>query len=224
MAHPPAHTPVTLTSTHARHDGWTPERQSVFLRALAATHSVAEAAKEAGMSRQSAYALRARLQGEPFDLAWQAALRCRINALAEVALERAIHGVEIQHFYKGEVVGTSRKYDERLTVALLAMQDRLAPPPLPPSWMTHRVEGDFDSLLSVVETGSQTWEEEHWRRVEEELAHGDDPGGHWGLEEEADEQGLRTLRVLITALMSEFRLEKCQLRKFAPSIWKFWRN
>ena len=44
------------------------------------------------MGRSSAYALRARLKGEPFDLAWQAALRCRFDGLAEVALERAITG------------------------------------------------------------------------------------------------------------------------------------
>ena len=44
------------------------------------------------MSRQSAYALRARLKGEPFDRAWQAALLNRFDALAEAAMERVEQG------------------------------------------------------------------------------------------------------------------------------------
>ena len=42
-----------------RHDGWTVQRQATFLRELAASHSVKKAAEAAGMSRQSAYGLRA---------------------------------------------------------------------------------------------------------------------------------------------------------------------
>ena len=53
-----------------RHDGWTPERQAAFLRHLGECHCVAKAASAVGMSRQSAYALRSRLNGEPFDRAW----------------------------------------------------------------------------------------------------------------------------------------------------------
>jgi hypothetical protein len=39
-----------------RVDGWDLERQTAFLRALSATHSVSEAAKSVGRSRQSAIA------------------------------------------------------------------------------------------------------------------------------------------------------------------------
>lgn len=52
-----------------RVDGWSLDKQAAFLRALSATHSVSEAAKSAGRSRQSAYRLRSRLKGQPFDLA-----------------------------------------------------------------------------------------------------------------------------------------------------------
>lgn len=118
-----ARTPASpLALAPIRHDGWTTQRQVTFLDALAASHSVSEAARAVGMSRQSAYALRARLKGEPFDLARTAAFRCRFDALAEAALDRAINGVEVQHFYNGELVGTTRRYDERLTLALLAMR------------------------------------------------------------------------------------------------------
>lgn len=114
------------------------------------------------MSRQSAYALRARLKGEPFDLAWQSALVCRFDALAEAAMERALNGVEVPHYYKGELVGTSRRFDERLTIALLAMRASLAPgaPPYP-SHPSARFAGyDFGRLVARVEQGPESWDEE----------------------------------------------------------------
>lgn len=175
-----------LTPIRHRHDGWTPARQATFLEALAATHSVAKAARAAGMSRQSAYALRAKLKGEPFDLAWHAALRCRFDALAEAAMERALNGVEVPHFYKGEMVGTSRRYDERLTVALLMMRDSFRGPRFPSH---HRgsayAPDDFGALIKRIETGPETWEEQARLEYEElyeegeqsETASGDCFGG-----------------------------------------------
>ena len=151
-----------LTTTPAtRHDGWTTERQAAFLRELAASHSVKTAAKAAGMSRQSAYGLRARLKGEPFDLAWNAALRCRFDALAEAAMDRALNGVVVPHYYKGELVGTSRRYDERLTLALLSMQEQFRGPFHYTSHPAARFEPDeFGKLLARVQTGPETWQEE----------------------------------------------------------------
>ena len=155
-------------SPHQRHDGWTIQRQTAFLRELAASHSVARAAKAAGMSRQSAYGLRARLKGEPFDLAWTAALRCRFDALAEAAMDRALNGVEVPHYHKGELVGTSRRYDERLTLALLAMQERFRGPPAPSSHPAAMYRPDeFGNLLARVETGPETWHEERLAELEE---------------------------------------------------------
>ncbi|WP_052761865.1 hypothetical protein [Aurantiacibacter luteus] len=158
-AQPAEATANTLPAT--RHDGWTAERQADFLRELGATHCVSRAAKAVGMSRQSAYALRARLKGEPFDRAWTAALLCGVDSLASVALERALNGVEVPHYYKGELVGTSRRYDERLTVALLAMRDRFRGEE---PFASHPFSGyepdEFGSLVKRVETGPQTWDEE----------------------------------------------------------------
>ena len=56
---------------------WTIERMDAFIRALRRTRNVAAAARAAGMSRQAAYRLRARLPGHPFDKAWEAAMRPR---------------------------------------------------------------------------------------------------------------------------------------------------
>lgn len=46
----------------------------LFIATLRRTQSVSAAARSVGMSRQSAYALRRKLHGHPFDRAWAAAL------------------------------------------------------------------------------------------------------------------------------------------------------
>jgi len=138
---------------------WTPPKMAEFLRQLSATQSVAAAARSVGMGRQSAYKLRARLKGQPFDLAWQCAIRRTYDALAEAALDRALHGVEVPHFHKGELVHTSRRYDERLTVALLAMRGALAPTPYGAG--AYNPESlpadDFERLVRRVEDGPERW-------------------------------------------------------------------
>lgn len=155
-----AATGVVRHST-TRIDGWTPARQAAFLRALAATHSVSAAARAAGMSRQTAYRLRARLKGQPFDLAWDAAFQSSFDALAEAAMERALNGVEVPHFCNGELVGTSRRFDERLTIALLRMRESFLRPPAPPTRDASLYEPeDFRGLLARVAEGPATWEDE----------------------------------------------------------------
>jgi len=120
---PPADsaTPLPRPLPDDPHDqrGWTRARQAGFLRALSATHSIKEAARSVGMSRQSAYRLRSRLKGQAFDLAWEVAFHHSYDVLAHAALERALNGVEVPVFFQGEQVGSYRRFDERLTVALL---------------------------------------------------------------------------------------------------------
>lgn len=167
MTHP-TKTPAAAHSANlpaVRHDGWTPQKQAAFLNELAATHCVATAARAVGMSRVSAYHLRARLKGEPFDRAWSAALLCRIDLLAEAALDRALNGVEVPHFYKGEQVGTSRRFDERLTVALLALRaSGRGPGQAAPPYASHPAAlyqpDAFGRLVERVENGPETWDEE----------------------------------------------------------------
>jgi hypothetical protein len=144
-----------------------------FLRQLAATHSVSEAASRVGMHRRSAYKLRARLKGQPFDIAWEAAFRHGHDNLAHAALDRAINGVEVPHYNNGELVGTSRRYDERLTVALLAMRNRAGAPMLGRYGAAAEYWGDrWDMLLRRVETGAVDWSDEHRALGEVKLIEG----------------------------------------------------
>jgi hypothetical protein len=67
----PAFTPVPL---RYRADGWTPERQAVFLGVLVETRCVSAAARAVGMGRESAYRLRDKPGAESFAAAWDKVL------------------------------------------------------------------------------------------------------------------------------------------------------
>lgn len=136
--------------------GWTRARQAGFLRALSATHSVAGAARSVGMSRQSAYRLRSRLKGQAFDLAWEVAFHHSYDVLAHAALERALNGTEVPVFFQGEQVGSYRRFDERLTVALLQWTTAGNVPVLGRRGPeAERHAGRFEALVGQVEAGEE---------------------------------------------------------------------
>jgi hypothetical protein len=133
---------------------WSAERMARFLRMLSATHSVSAAARSVGMSRQSAYRLRSRLKGQAFDLAWDVAFHHSYDNLAHAALERALNGVEIPVFCNGEQVGSYRKYDERLTIALLQWSTPRGVPAMGRhSADAARHAGRFEALVNEIEAG-----------------------------------------------------------------------
>ena len=67
--------------TRPRHDGWTRDKQVTFIVALRRTRNVTRAAAAAGMSRESAYRLRARPSAAGFAAAWDLALRRADDAM-----------------------------------------------------------------------------------------------------------------------------------------------
>ncbi|HEX8224761.1 MAG TPA: hypothetical protein VF605_13165 [Allosphingosinicella sp.] len=73
-------------SGRARRDGWTPERQRAFIAALARSGCVGGAAREAGMSRESAYRLRRRRGAEGFAAAWDSIVAARPRGTTHPAL------------------------------------------------------------------------------------------------------------------------------------------
>src|SRR5690606_10043615 len=77
-----------------RHDGWTPERQLGFIEALADTGSVKSAAHAVNMTPEGAYHLRRHPQAEEFRKAWEAALALGVQKIEDVAMDRALNGVE----------------------------------------------------------------------------------------------------------------------------------
>jgi hypothetical protein len=62
-----------------RHDGWTPQRQLLFLEVLRRTRSVSKSARAVGMSRESAHRLRRRESNGLFALSWDRAFPPRVT-------------------------------------------------------------------------------------------------------------------------------------------------
>jgi len=139
-------------------DRWSKWKMARFLRELAATHSVTAAARMVGMSRQSAYKLRSRLKGQPFDIAWEAAFRHGYDNLAHAALELALEGEEVPHYYQGELVATHRRRNPQLIVQLLKMRNRAGAPMLGRYGAAAEFwSEDWERMTQRVETGSATW-------------------------------------------------------------------
>ncbi len=107
-------------STHKANSGWTAEKQGYFLRHLAATGSVTQAAEFVGMSVRSVYYLRNRADAESFRLAWRAALNLAADALLGLAYERAINGSMQKYYQDGRLIGERLVPSDRLLTWLLA--------------------------------------------------------------------------------------------------------
>jgi hypothetical protein len=104
-----------------RHDGWTPDKMRAFHERFAECGVLREACEAAGMSARSAYNLRDR---DPlFAAGWDAAALKSRTRLADEAFSRSMNGV-VERIYKdGEIVAERHKYDNRLTMAVLARLD-----------------------------------------------------------------------------------------------------
>ena len=113
----PAFTPVPRQS--ARHDGWTPQRQIAFIEALADTGSVAAACKAVDMSQRGAYHLRRQPGAEDFRAAWNKALDLGVQRIEDVAMDRALNGVEEPLYSYGALIGTRTRYNDRLLMFML---------------------------------------------------------------------------------------------------------
>lgn len=111
---------VPVPRRNGRADGWSSDRQHCFVWALAALPSVAAAARGVGMSARSAYRLRAAPGAEGFAAAWDDALEIGIWKARDTAIQRAIEGHEVAIVRRGRIIGSQRRFDNRLLVHALA--------------------------------------------------------------------------------------------------------
>ena len=123
--------------------GWTRERMAQFLDCLSEKGNVAAACKRVGLSREAAY--RQRRRDANFARGWAAAMVLAHDASVQVLADRAIDGIEVDVWHRGELVGTQRKYDTRLLLAHLARLDKAAEDPA-----AQKDAGRFDELLAVI--------------------------------------------------------------------------
>ena len=127
--------PFVPVPTRTRCDGWTPARQAQFIGALAETGSVAAAAARVGMSRESAWRLRARDLAESFAAAWdvaksiclgQATIAPKRKITPGEWRRRAFGGVVRVVMRRGHHAWTEQKADNCAILRWLAVLDRSA--------------------------------------------------------------------------------------------------
>lgn len=102
-----------------RSNGWKPEVQLAFIEALADTGSVRAACRQVGRTEHGAYQLRRHPEAGEFRAAWEAALALGIRRIEDVAMDRALNGVEVPVYSYGQLVGTRVTYNDRLLMFLL---------------------------------------------------------------------------------------------------------
>jgi hypothetical protein len=111
-----------LADPASRVDGWTPFARKLFLQLLAETGRVTRACEFAGLSKQSAYSLRAR---DPvFAAGWDAACELARMPLADALYEQALDGLTETITRDNGSTLTRHKYDSRLSIAVLNRLDR----------------------------------------------------------------------------------------------------
>ena len=97
---------------------WTKAKKERFLKALTETANVSESCRRVGMSRRSAYDLRA--ADRVFAELWDDATETAVDHLEREAWQRALEGHEEPVFQRGKKVSTVRKYSDRLLIFLLS--------------------------------------------------------------------------------------------------------
>ena len=112
-----AFTPVVQQRLRA--DGWTPETQANFIRALEAMGSVGKAARAAGMGRRSAYRLRERPDAQSFATSWDRALSTGRLRQFDYAMDRALNGVTTIRIMRGGAIDISGGPDMDMVHAAL---------------------------------------------------------------------------------------------------------
>lgn len=115
-----------LAQPKERHDGWSPDKQVLFLEALARTGNVRAAATYAGLSRESAYKLRRRPDARAFARAWDAAIIHARDVFQDELLDKGLNGWREAVWHQGEEVGTRERWSAPLFLAALARLDKMA--------------------------------------------------------------------------------------------------
>ena len=95
----------------------TDEKADAFIEQLARTGSVTAAAEQVGLGRTQLY--ERRRTHKRFAVAWNKALAIGVERLHDDAMRRALEGDERPIVRRGEILGTERRFDNRLLQFLL---------------------------------------------------------------------------------------------------------
>lgn len=106
-----------LAAAHAAQRAASERWWDTFLRLLRQEKSVTKACEAAGVSRTAAYERRKSV--ETFADAWDECLETVRDDLEAGAMKRAVEGWLEPIYYKGQVVGTCRRFSAALTIFML---------------------------------------------------------------------------------------------------------
>lgn len=115
-----ARTPVPAGAPRphrVRHDGFTPKKQRKFLKAFKKCGCQSDAARHAGISRQTVR--RHRLKFPDFAARMEKALAMAATELEAIAWQRAVHGVEEKVIRDGKVAWTRIKPSDAILRLLM---------------------------------------------------------------------------------------------------------
>ena len=113
---------LEVERVEARPDGFTPEKRRRYLKTLAKTGCLADAARVARISRNTA--LRWRRKDEGFARACAAAIDKASSEIELLAWERAVTGIEEPVIHYGKVVGTRIKRSDAIFRMILMASNK----------------------------------------------------------------------------------------------------
>ena len=131
---------------------------------MAETGSVKSAARRVGRAEVGAYLLRRHPDAQQFRAAWDAALDIGMRRIEDVAMDRALHGVEVPVYSYGKLVGSRTVYNDRLVMFMLRNRapDRFAGGKAKAMNAT-----DKDTLARLKKQWREEWAREHTLLEEE---------------------------------------------------------
>jgi hypothetical protein len=152
-----AYTPTTTDARGyaIRHDGFTPERQTIFLSVLALCGVVADACRAAGVSRDTVYAFRTSPRGHAFALAWDAAILIARRPLSDELMSRVMNGVVERIYRNGELWGERHRHDNRLAMQVLTRLDRQVADMGEGVATARVIAQDWEAFLGIVGAGGE---------------------------------------------------------------------
>jgi len=109
--------PETVPDRRMRPVPRSDEADDIFFEVLSLGYAVSDASERARYCRTLVY--RWRRQDRDFANRWREALLMSLDTAREEAMRRVFDGVEEPVFQKGAVVGTRRKYSDRLLIEWL---------------------------------------------------------------------------------------------------------
>ena len=137
-----------------RIDGFSGEKQAVFLEGIAAGLTVVEAAKAARISVTTVYNFRNRRAGRAFNIAWEAADRRARRPLADNFRDRSLAGqTETIRGEDEKILATKHRFDNRLGMAVLTRLDKKAAAYKDDERLVTAVAEEFEELLDCIEEG-----------------------------------------------------------------------